>query len=711
MSTSQPFRPHPDDALVIDGERYHFTSRPSAAGQPDKHPGDHATVYQVAGGDGLRALKVFGPALRTPRTAAGAQGLRPFATLPGLQVCARTVLTPEGHAELLRQHPDLAYAALMPWVAGETWQSLVASGQPLSADASRALAQSLAHVLATMEQHGLAHGDLSGPNVMVAQGQAALVDVEDLFGPGIARPEQVPGGSPGYAHRTASQAVWGPSADRFAGAVLLAEMLGWCDERVRGLAAGAQFFEPSDVQRDGERYRVLSQSLRQRWGGAVGDAFARAWHSIVLDDCPTFAEWARHIAALPAAQALPASPVPIVPVELGDGRPADVAEAERGREPPLSPIVPARSDAQLPLWRQGERLAALVGVVVIVALLGWILLQSLSARAQTRSTATAQALAMAQSLATVDAQSSAIAGQQVTSVARTATAHAAATQAAAALGVTQTAEAQAALGATSDALVALTSTARVQAAADATAEAAAQLATAAAVPTATLAPTLPTVSAPVTGTLEVAAIPAAQLEQRRAAQGALVAAYRLMRQETFDSAQTKTRWAESRSDPVAARRFGGSYQLTVGPGAALNADLWREKAVGSSYIVELDVSLPTPGTWAGIVFDAAGDRSLERTFAVSDAGAWQMITRRAGQVDVISTTIALQSSAIAGASQINTLRVVRSPSEIQLWANNTPLAAIAVNEAGGRVGVVGMADDRLAAPAIVHVDNFKVWEP
>src|SRR5688572_5398931 len=115
-----PFDPVVGEALTIEGVRYRFAEHPhpAAAGLPYGQSGRRGTVYQVAANGGLRALKVFHHAYRTARVAEVAERLRPYAGLPGLQVCERAVLTPQRHAALLRERPDLEYAVLMPWVVG-----------------------------------------------------------------------------------------------------------------------------------------------------------------------------------------------------------------------------------------------------------------------------------------------------------------------------------------------------------------------------------------------------------------------------------------------------------------------------------------------------------------------------------------------------------------------------------------------------------------
>lgn len=311
-----PYRPDVGDRLSIDGVTYSFTQHPAAPGMPFGQAGRRATVYQLAQVDDadLRALKVFTTTFRTPRVAEGASRLSPYSVLPGLQVCTRTVLTPERHAEILAGQPDLTYAVLMPWIDGLTWQEIVLERQPLARELCLALARSLAHVLARMEAQGLAHCDLSSPNVLLNldRPEVMLVDVEDLYATDLPRPEKLPAGSAGYAHRTAPAGLWSADADRFAGAVLIAEMLVWCDARAVKSAVGEQYFEPEELQQDGRRYRAISAALREQWGAASADLFVRAWRSGTLLECPRLEEWASLLAGLQRPVAEGAAPIPSV---------------------------------------------------------------------------------------------------------------------------------------------------------------------------------------------------------------------------------------------------------------------------------------------------------------------------------------------------------------------------------------------------------------
>ena len=239
-----PFQAEVNLELAIDNMHWRIAEHPAAPGMPYGQEGRSAVVYRLDNGTEARALKVFKPRYRLPSLVALAQKLQPFADTPGLAVCQRTVLTPQHHAALLRQYPDLIYAVLMPWIEGPTWMEVVLrrddpQDSVLSQEQSLALARALIAILAEMEQRSVAHCDLSGPNVLLpgilptaersgGGGDVALVDVEQLYGPGLERPNVLPGGSPGYAHQTAPDGLWSSEADRFAGAVLAAEMLGEC---------------------------------------------------------------------------------------------------------------------------------------------------------------------------------------------------------------------------------------------------------------------------------------------------------------------------------------------------------------------------------------------------------------------------------------------------------------------------------------------------
>lgn len=294
------FTPLPNDSININGAQYQFSEHPglpSGSGIAYGQEGRAGIVYQLVDGKGNNhALKVFKLLYRKPSLVGLSEKLLPYASLHGLTVCDRTVLTAQQYGEPVRQHPDLLYAVLMPWIEGQTWMYVVEERKAISSEQSLALAREFVSILETLEQEGIAHGDLSGSNLIfggfdAGDIQIELVDVEQLYAPTLACPEEMPGGSPGYAHHRADDNLWQADMDRFAGALLLAEMLGWCDERVRVLSNGETYFGEDELHKENDRFDLMLSVLTERWGEEVAGLLRRAWESDTLAECPTFGEW------------------------------------------------------------------------------------------------------------------------------------------------------------------------------------------------------------------------------------------------------------------------------------------------------------------------------------------------------------------------------------------------------------------------------------
>lgn len=310
-----PFNPQVDDLLDIEGTSYRVTEHPAAPGIPYGQEGRQAVVYQIVAGRGeKRALKAFKPRYRLPSLVSSAARFAALAEMPGLAVCARTVLSPRSHAQLLRQHPDLAYAVLMPWIEGPTWFQVVSERRILRLEKTVAIGRALADLLSRMEQRQLAHCDLSSPNLilpMLDGGRGLqLVDVEQIYAPNLDRPEVLPAGSPGYAHVKTPEGLWAAEADRFAGGVLLAEILVWADEEVRTAAWGESYFAPDEMHQTTDRFEILVQALRNRNGDKLASLFERTWHSTTLQDCPPFREWAAALDEEEHPERVVAPPIP-----------------------------------------------------------------------------------------------------------------------------------------------------------------------------------------------------------------------------------------------------------------------------------------------------------------------------------------------------------------------------------------------------------------
>lgn len=296
------FRPQINDQIKIGDEHYVFTEHPSAKGMPYGQAGRRATVYQVRNRlMQLRALKVFTPAFRSSRTEEQVEILARYSTLPGLIACKRIVISPSDNPKLVSAYPDLSYSVLMPWLQGTTWQEIVMNRQFMTKENSLGLATRLLTVLAVMESKTIAHCDLSGPNLILnttsskpssnGHNHITLIDLEDLYAKDLKEPIKLPAGSAGYAHREVKDGVWCAEADRFSGAVLLANILGWSNRTIRDKACGEQYFDSDEIQEDCERYEKLESVLDNEWGSQPANLFKQAWQSSSLEACPRFSEW------------------------------------------------------------------------------------------------------------------------------------------------------------------------------------------------------------------------------------------------------------------------------------------------------------------------------------------------------------------------------------------------------------------------------------
>lgn len=300
------FRPEVGDQIILDLP-FNFTEHPAAPGLPYGQKGRRGTVYQVeaAADHSLHALKVFTDFFQDERNALSAARLASFAGMPGLQACYRKVIIPQRYPDLIRAYPQLLYGVMMPWIHGDTWCDLVNALEPLYADQCLLLARDFVGVLIEMEKRAIAHCDLSGANLLLTLNpiKVNLVDVEEMFSPDLVSPDsrKLPAGTPGYAHATAAGGLWNRYADRFAGAVLIAEFLGWSSESVRQKSYEYQFFDQKEVQTNSPRFQLLRETIRRLWGRQAADAFSHAWFSQQLEDCPSFSDWMSLLNGLTAA--------------------------------------------------------------------------------------------------------------------------------------------------------------------------------------------------------------------------------------------------------------------------------------------------------------------------------------------------------------------------------------------------------------------------
>ena len=283
--------------IQLFGKPYKFACMP---GTPDivfGMTGRAGTVYKLDTPEGRGwALKSFNPIYRDPGQVRLGQELEALANLPGLRVCRRQVLTPQNHRQLLRDMPDLVYSVLMPWVDGQTWTEVISGQNDVSQSMVLRLARTLAETLSQLEQQSIAHCDLAGGNLIVEkwteeQAVLSLVDLEEICARHLQRPVHVPAGSPGYGPGQIKDSLWCPEADRLSAAILISEMLCWCDPKIRQISQAESYFSDLEVQQDCDRYRRLHSTLSEIWGRKLASLLQQAWEARSLMECPNLGEW------------------------------------------------------------------------------------------------------------------------------------------------------------------------------------------------------------------------------------------------------------------------------------------------------------------------------------------------------------------------------------------------------------------------------------
>lgn len=291
--------------LQIGAARYTFLPHPLFPHDRDEVSvieGGEAFVYQLqdVATRGYSALKVSKPSTRGEHIARAVAALAPYSHLPGLALGNRLCLDRARFPDLIARFPDLEYSVLMPWLPGRTWAGFLAdrAASAVYTEAQAlALASATAQVLWNLEAHHLAHTDVAGTNVILSPDLAhvELLDVENLYMPQAPTPRYMSHGTLGYQHpNLGPTGNWRADGDRFAGAILLMEMLVWADPLVRRYTPeGAEsLFQPHELQTlDSPRWQAARDAL---WGMCPPtlSLFDQAWASADLAQCPELGSWA-----------------------------------------------------------------------------------------------------------------------------------------------------------------------------------------------------------------------------------------------------------------------------------------------------------------------------------------------------------------------------------------------------------------------------------
>ncbi len=271
--------------------------------------GGTAFIYKIRHVDSGEpyALKVFKRNARNEQIAAITAALVRYPNLPEIQPERRVCITPDAYPELVDTYPEMTYAILMPWINTPTWATIMINPQASAAytrEQALSLAQATARTLSKLEAYGLAHADIAGGNVVPSSDrqQIQLLDPDNMYMPGIPIPQKMSQGTPGYQHQhLGPHGHWCPEGDRFAGAILLTEMLTWWNPRVR-----ARVDEDAETVFLQEELQALEapclQAVRDTlytFSPQLLELFDQTWLSHTLADCPPLSTWAMLLAKHP----------------------------------------------------------------------------------------------------------------------------------------------------------------------------------------------------------------------------------------------------------------------------------------------------------------------------------------------------------------------------------------------------------------------------
>ncbi|MGH2507386.1 MAG: hypothetical protein ACRDHZ_08275 [Ktedonobacteraceae bacterium] len=294
------FRPTLATQLLIHASPYEFLSHTVLPGEVQCVVRDRATIYQLRRQSDrtLWALKVSNPGYRDAQIGQQTERLQQFGHLPGLQTAQRLCLTRATCSDLLNTYPALEWAVLMPWIQGPTWAGFMDDAlitRAYTQQQAQDLALTLAYALWSLETNRLTHTDIAGDNVIVlSPTRVEFIDIDGLYVHETPLPAQPSHGWRGYQHpRLDQRGNCRPEGDRYAGAILLTEILTWWNPLVRALTDGDSFFqfgeqEQPDLLR--RRLKAVRTVLREIHPD-LRQMFLRAWISTDQAECPNFASW------------------------------------------------------------------------------------------------------------------------------------------------------------------------------------------------------------------------------------------------------------------------------------------------------------------------------------------------------------------------------------------------------------------------------------
>lgn len=292
------FEPTPGMHILLGEENIEFTSlemnKPSSVYVYGEQ-GKEATVYRVVKNNKFHALKVFRFKYQHRRLINTVKQLNSLKNLDGLATAERIIIDRDTYPDLIKIYPELNFSILMPWIEGRSWGRIIEDNKDMQYEDYLKIAKLLSKVISNLEKYKLAHCDLSHNSFMVDSSFSALqlFDLENMYGHNMPRPvPEVSYGTPGYRPLwIAENGLWDVKGDRFAFAILCAEIITWHNKSIRDNKARIDsFFSEEEIGDTSPRFNFMVYCLSQL-SPKLPELFQKAWFSTRLDQCPTISHW------------------------------------------------------------------------------------------------------------------------------------------------------------------------------------------------------------------------------------------------------------------------------------------------------------------------------------------------------------------------------------------------------------------------------------
>ena len=213
----------------------------------------------------------------------------------------RMLLNPDTDASLIANYPSLKNAIIMPWFElrklDEIRSAILDGSLAITSQKSRHFAQLLAYALAELERQGIAHGDIAYSNILFdwERDELYIIDIEDMYHESLTKPATITkgGGTNGYRFSD-DFTSWSPLADRFAGAIMISEILSLVNDECNEASAEESYLKQDEIKdrfnEDCDSYRTLYYTIEDinvKWSKLLH----QAWNATNLNHIPTLTDW------------------------------------------------------------------------------------------------------------------------------------------------------------------------------------------------------------------------------------------------------------------------------------------------------------------------------------------------------------------------------------------------------------------------------------